>query len=82
MVSSRYIHVEQWSWPKAVIVTIHHRKSLSGGEMDGACTDCISLLDDPHEGDGDPVYAAACSSKDPGPVAARDQALTVDGNVL
>ena len=50
--------------------------------MDGACTDCISVLDDPHEGDGDPVYAAACSSKDPGPVAARDQALTVDGNVL
>ena len=36
----------------------------------------------PHEGNGEPVRAEACSSKDPGPVAARDQASAVAGNIL
>ena len=51
---------------------------------ESACTsvDRASLVDDSHEGDSDPVYAAPCCSKDPGPVAARDQAATVGGDVL
>ena len=36
----------------------------------------------PHEGDGEPVRTEACGGKDPGPVAARDQASAVAGNVL
>ena len=36
----------------------------------------------PHEGDGEPVSAEACGGEDPGPVAARDQAPAVAGDIL
>ena len=36
----------------------------------------------PHEGDGEPVSAEACGGENPGPVAARDQAPAVAGDIL